>query len=484
MNSVSIAVVTNDRQTRRQVARALRSGGMAVSFLDSAEDIQAAVASNQHNLMILDCDSGTPKAVDAALVALSSSPRPMPVVLLSLRPDKGPMVQLLEGYDVSHLVAKHGAIRVSKDSGARPVYAMLDERELLVTCDKVLSKDIFGIDKYIGSWGVVFQKRTIRSMKEKAPFLDEFERYLRELECPSVVIPDIVTVAEEFLINAIVHAPRRADGTPKYEDEGLKPDLVLEPNEYVEVVYGCDGQRLMVSVSDNFGGLHKKTLYEYLKRGFSTGIEPEQKPSGAGLGLSLSMRSIHQLIFNVKDGVRTEAIAGWYLRVQSAQEFRQVGKSLNLFWLNAGAQPDDRPKGNEAFRFVGRIDETFDFSRAEGSTAIDMRDVTTITSRGLIRWIEFVRSLKGRNVELIALPESILFQATAVSGVIDGLVVRTVVVPFECPACGFEERREMRPGDVLSAPGGSCPECKSEMRFGGLPSEYQSFLGTLDRHPG
>jgi hypothetical protein len=93
-------------------------------------------------------------------------------------------------------------------------------------------------------------------------------------------------------------------------------------------------------VRDNFGMLAKKTLHNYVGRGFdSAQLTPETKPGGAGLGLTMSLRSIHQLIFNIQDQVRTEVIAGWYLRVNSAGEFRQVGKSLNVFWLPKESVP-------------------------------------------------------------------------------------------------------------------------------------------------
>ena len=453
---------------------------MTVTFLETVEQTTAAIASDQHQLLILDCDNGEARAATATLEAIGRQPRPIPVVLLSLRHDKTPMLRLLEGYDFSHLVAKHGAIRVAKGT-SRVETAMLDERELRVTVEKVVSRDIFGIDKYIGSWGVAFEKRIIKSIAEKGPFLDEFEAYVRDLECPNVVVPEIVTVAEEFLLNAMIHAPRNPDGSLKYEDQGIRPDLVLAPNEYVQVVYGCDGQRLMVSVSDNFGGLNKKTLFEYLKRGFTAGIEPEQKPSGAGLGLSLSLRNIHQLVFNVHDRRRTEAIAGWYLRVQSAQEFRSVGKSLNVFWLDENYEPEERAMV-DTIRFTGRIDEAFDFGRAAGANIVDMRDVTTITSRGLIRWIDFVRSKKDKGLELIALPDVLLFQAANVSGVIEGATVTSVLVSFECDSCTFEERRELAPDEVLTVDPGRCPECNAPIRFAGLVPEYTAFLDALHRY--
>jgi hypothetical protein len=138
----------------------------------------------------------------------------------------------------------------------------------------------------------------------------------------------------------MVHAPRDANGEPKYEKVGAGPNLKLEPHETVTVTWGCDGQRLMLSVTDDFGRLDKRTVFEYVSRLFSgEKLVVETKTSGAGLGLSMAVMNLHQLVFNVWETRRTEAIAGWYLRVSNAAEFRTVGKSLNLFWV-----PKDLPQ--------------------------------------------------------------------------------------------------------------------------------------------
>lgn len=64
---------------------------------------------------------------------------------------------------------------------------------------------------------------------------------------------------------------------------------------------------------------------------------------------------------------------------------------------------------------------------------------------------------------------------------LEGVRVRTVLVPFECPGCGFEERRELPADSVLSAPVGGCPECRETMRFAGLVTEYEAFLDVCRR---
>jgi hypothetical protein len=335
MLGCTIGVVATARQTRRQIARALRSSATEPLFLEVADIIPRLRAGKGPDLLIIDGDVGDADSLAQQLQALSSAGTPPPVVILSLN---GPrtLTELIHTYEIGNLVAKHGAVRAA--------YPVLDERELLVTCEKVLRRDIFGIDKYIGSWAIVLQRDVIGSTESLRPALERLERFLSGLDCPERIVPQIVTVAEEFVINAMMHAPHDESGSPKYEHLHPRTAIVLEPREHVELVYGCDGQRLMVSVADNFGRLDFKGLSEHLARDFMTqDAAVEDKPSGAGLGLSLAWSTIHQLVFNVQESVRTEVIAGWYIRGNSVGEFNQVGKSLNLFWLPADNRPIQLP---------------------------------------------------------------------------------------------------------------------------------------------
>jgi CheY-like chemotaxis protein len=333
---VPVGVVSQKPQTRRQISRALSSGGLSVHFVDDATALEHLRREHDVQLVIADSDLAAAEDIARVLSWIEKSGTPVPVVLLSIGENKAPLIELFRLRDVVNVVAKHGAVRA--------IYPMLDERELLVTVQKVLQRDIFGVHKYIGAWGTAVHEGVLTRMADKATELEGLDRFLQALGCPAGVIPDILNVADEFLLNAIVHAPSNEDGSSKYREIGPVADLVLAPNEHVRFTYGCDGQRFMLGVSDNFGRLERGTLYKYVSKGFGEEkLTPEDKISGAGLGLTLAFRSIHQLVFNIQVGERTECIAGWYLRVANAREFRQVGKSFNVFWLPKGVRPTGAP---------------------------------------------------------------------------------------------------------------------------------------------
>ncbi len=322
----AILALTQHRQTRRQITRALQANGSTVSFVMKAEEAKQAWARQTPHLVIIDCDSEEGHSALQVLQQERSASGTTPIVLLSLGFDKRPLVAALESEEIRNVVAKHGP--------ARALYPVFDERELSVTCEKLIQQNIFGVDKYVGGWGVVVNSAVIRSLDDKADFVDLFQAYLESLDCPPSVLPEMLTAAEELILNAMVHAPRTKDGAPRYESSELDPHLVLEPHEAVTVVYACDGQRLMLSVVDNFGSMTQEALRQYLfSRLTSTQLVIDEKPSGAGIGLAMALRGVHQLVVNVETHKRTEVIIGWYLRVTNSSEFREVGKSINVFWL-------------------------------------------------------------------------------------------------------------------------------------------------------
>lgn len=507
-------LMTRQLQTRRQVARTLYSGGIELRFCESAVDCQNVLGREQPGLLIIDADTVDAQVVQDTLGLWLKQSKRGPVILLSLGENKAPLFDLLQRYDVGNLIAKHGAIRA--------VFPMLDERELLVTAQKVLKKDIFGLEKYVGIWGVPVQRHPLRSMADKYELTQALEGFLTDLEVPSAVVPDMVTVADELMVNAIVHAPRLPDGTPKYEHIGPDPKLVLEAQEYGEVTWACDGQRFMFGVSDPFGALARDTVNVYLSKSFGGQKQAiEHKASGAGLGLAMTLKRVHQLVFNIRERERTEVLAGWYLRVENAGEFRQVSRSLNVFWLGRelsttteqpritprpdavtpppgrgktppralptpSAPPPPTVKQLKVLELKGWVDERTQLPTEFTAYRLDLRGVAGFTSPGVVRWLAFMRAVGGRPVELVAAPEPLVRLAAQVDGMLGKSVVRTVLAPYECTACGTTTQLERKVERVLLPTQYPCPECQGSLRFVGVVDEFtalQELQGVTPEKP-
>lgn len=244
------------------------------------------------------------------------------VLLLSSELGNQPIVDQLISSKLNNLVGKHGAVTASRD--------MIDEAELIATVDKLLRRDIFGLDKYLPPRVRIYTHTVTRS-DERSRALSELESFLRAIDCYRSIEPMILTVADELLMNAVFSAPRDAENKPKYEERERHERFALEPTEYVEFRYACDGRSVLVSVSDQFGSIDRDALVGYLGSGFlGQKATVRETKGGAGIGLYMIAHSITQLVFNIHKRVRTEVIATFYIR-SGLRAFRESGQSLNLF---------------------------------------------------------------------------------------------------------------------------------------------------------
>lgn len=186
-------------------------------------------------------------------------------------------------------------------------------RMILTTLTKLLTNDIFGIDKYL-TWGVDVQSKAVKSSKEREGLRDQMCEYFKKLGLRNTIIERVNTVAEEMLMNAIYDAPADSQGKSLFNHLSRKNEIILDSHLQSELKYGCDGVLLAVSVTDPFGGLSKKIVVDYLESCYSgqAGSLNEGK-GGAGRGLHQIVENADLTIFNVKKGIKTEVICLFFV---------------------------------------------------------------------------------------------------------------------------------------------------------------------------
>lgn len=132
----------------------------------------------------------------------------------------------------------------------------------------------------------------------------------------------------------------------------------------------------------------------------------------------------------------------------------------------------------------GEISEETDFTLMLGQTrptmVLDLGSVARVNSCGIREWLEFVRAIEAKNVDLVleCCPPGIVAQLNMISNFTGARgSVRSVFAPYYCAGCDVEHLRliDLKSDDVVLDEGHPCPVCGSSMEFEDIPETYLQF---------
>jgi hypothetical protein len=297
-----VVLVCSDRaRTWRQVTPPLAGAGNQLVQGQSTERSVELLHSGAVDLALVEWPSGVD--LDAVVEAAGKH---VPLVVLVSETGIRALEELICRRGLMHLCA---ARPEQEASAAR----MVDPAELVVTCEKILRRDIFGLDKYLAGFGIERPSRIIKHAAERDELVAQLTEAVRALGAGRRVVESVSLVADELFTNAVYNAPRDADGVPRYAHVNRREKIALEPGEYVHLEFGSDGLTFALSVSDRFGALAPEVLRSAIQRCVSRHDPIEQKAGGAGIGLYAALCHADQLVFNLAPGQRTEVIGLWSL---------------------------------------------------------------------------------------------------------------------------------------------------------------------------
>lgn len=291
MRSKRVLLAESDR--RRQITAKMALGGTGLE-LDVVSDVEAArqkLETEHYDIML--SDASMLSAIPAA-----AARNPDMSFLLVTSDDVESYLRVLDDYpQISTAIAIHSDDRAST------------VRNISTTVSKVISRDYFGIEKYL-LWGTEIVERPVIGSQERHALIQEMGAYFQKLGLRKTQLTRSESAAEELLMNAVYDAPIDGNGKPLYNHLARTVDIELEPKLRSELRYGCDGLLAAVSVVDPFGALERRTILDYLLSCFEgrAGTLNAEK-GGAGRGLHQLLHVSSFLVFNVEPGVRTEVIA-------------------------------------------------------------------------------------------------------------------------------------------------------------------------------
>lgn len=206
----------------------------------------------------------------------------------------------------------------------------VSETDLLVTTQKLLRRDIFGLDKYFGP-NVERSTATLRCSDDVSTAVDAATKFASDLGVHPRLIENTATVVDELVTNALYNAPVGSSGAHRFAHLPRTTAVQLEPGEEVALTLCSDGDRLGISVVDSFGALTKEQSLEHLMNCIRGRDEkPSREKGGAGLGLYMTFDALNHLILNISSGEQTEVIGLIDIR-GSYRDFVTRGKSFNIF---------------------------------------------------------------------------------------------------------------------------------------------------------
>lgn len=200
---------------------------------------------------------------------------------------------------------------------------------LRITLQKIIKKDVFGINKYLlpntHTYKFIVDKSISREKNNLQ--VEEIGRFFQLGIYKSKLLAGI---AEEFQMNAIIDAPLAAmsdEASPYHENQSHQ----AAPKASLKM--GCDGEIFAISITDYYGAFKKDVFFKYIEKIYKKYLGNEiidKKHSGAGLGLLKILFSANAIICNVSANKKTEIIALMFLNGQ-IKGLEKVNRTVQYF---------------------------------------------------------------------------------------------------------------------------------------------------------
>lgn len=181
------------------------------------------------------------------------------------------------------------------------------DRGVFVTAQKLLTGDIFGIEKYLPEGTPVHYAR-IRDFDGRSKAVETVLDFASHARMRRQVRAAIASVCEELLMNALYDAPVDDKGSPLFADLDPKERTASRSPKPVSIRYAATETQFAVAVRDRFGRLAKNTIISYIKKCLTASDPIDRKAYGAGMGLFLVANAAASYVVNVAYGIATEVV--------------------------------------------------------------------------------------------------------------------------------------------------------------------------------
>ena len=280
-----VLAISSDLDQLRRIVVTLERAGAEVDAVRSPEAIAAEVI--PHRYVFFAATNGEVTALDALVPKLRERAH---VTVVTPRAELPDLTSYLRDDRINHVVVG-------------------DELEpgVFVTAQKLLTGDIFGIEKYLPAGTPVHYAR-LRDFVGRGRAIDTVLGYAEDVRMRRQVRTAIGAVCEELLMNALYDAPVDAAGKPMFADIDPHDRKDTRSPRPVSIRYAATENSFAVAVRDRFGRLAKNTILSYIEKCIHSPVQIDRKTYGAGLGLYLVANAAASYVVNVAYGIATEVV--------------------------------------------------------------------------------------------------------------------------------------------------------------------------------
>jgi hypothetical protein len=280
-----VLAISSDLDQLRRIVVTLERAGAQVDAVRSSDAIAAGII--PHRYVFFSATGGDVGALTKLVPKLRERAH---VAIVTPRASLSDLTSYLRDDRVNHVV----------------VGDELD-RGVFVTAQKLLTGDIFGIEKYLPAGTPVHYVR-LRDFQGRGRAIDTVLGYAEQAKMRRQVRTAIGAVCEELLMNALYDAPVDAEGRPMFADVDPHDRMATRSPRPVSIRYAATDQLFAVAVRDRFGRLAKNTILSYIEKCIHAPAQIDRKTYGAGLGLYLVANAAASYTVNVAYGIATEVV--------------------------------------------------------------------------------------------------------------------------------------------------------------------------------
>ncbi len=286
MSRHTVLAISPNLDQLRRIVDALQRAGAKVDAVRSTDAIESDRIG--HRYVFIDIGDGA-ATTDLNVILARTSERTHIAVIT----DNAPLqefTKLLNDVRINHIISREEI-----------------DRGVFVTAQKLLSGDIFGIERYLPEGTPVHYCR-LNDFAGRGKAIDTVLDFAKESKIRSRLREGIGQVCEELLMNALYDAP--------VDEAGVQVFAEIDPHDRVEtcsprpvsIRYAATETQFAIAVRDRYGRLAKNTIIAYINKCLTSDNQIDRKAYGAGLGLYIVANAAASYVVNVAYDIATEVI--------------------------------------------------------------------------------------------------------------------------------------------------------------------------------